>query len=375
MFREREATTLRRNDLVFPLHYISIDNLNVSRREDCHDPKVLDFLRSRQWVDFRILRLKNPESEDVAVKVEAIADAICSALRRAGSHQEALVTQTPSRADPETPKVRQEAEVVADAVLKGPESWAKIPDHELPEAEPIANEEPRRQTAARSPEAAPHGAYQRRWTIGSFVGVLLIGLGLWYWLGAPPIFEPSSHSINPSPPPITPTQTTNAPGPVTQAEAPAAAQKNPAQENIVNLLSPEQGGQLLAAPDESWRKLTSGKEDDYVHYRSGPEAEAVYAFKDKKPATFGKLEILIKGTDEFNPKEIEILAGNDWPDGTFRPVTKCTFMNQLMMEARYQQCGFPETTARFVKIRLLSSFHFNDWANLPQIRLLGRSVQ
>jgi hypothetical protein len=148
-----------------------------------------------------------------------------------------------------------------------------------------------------------------------------------------------------------------------------------AQANVVNLLSPEQGGQLLAAPDESWRKLTSGKEDDFVHIRSGPEAEAVYAFKDKRPATFGKFAILIKGTDAFNPKEIEILAGDDWPDGTFRTVNKCNFMNQLMLEARYQQCVFPETTARYVKIKLLSSFHFNDWANLPQIRLLGWSAQ
>ena len=148
-----------------------------------------------------------------------------------------------------------------------------------------------------------------------------------------------------------------------------------AQENIVNLLSPEQGGQLLAAPDENWRKLTSGKEDDWVSIRSGPEAEAVYAFKDRKPATFGKFAVLIKGTDSFNPKEIEILAGNDWPKGTFRPLVKCTVMNQVMLEARYQQCVFPETTAKYVKIRLLSSFHFNDWANLPQICLLGWLTQ
>jgi hypothetical protein len=148
-----------------------------------------------------------------------------------------------------------------------------------------------------------------------------------------------------------------------------------AQENSVNLLSPEQGGQLLAAPDENWRKLTSGKENDWVSIRSGPEAEAVYAFKDRKPATFGKFAVLIKGADSFNPKEIEILAGNDWPNGTFRPLAKCTVMNQLMLEARYQQCVFPETTAKYVKIRLVSSFHFNDWSNLPQIRLLGRLTQ
>jgi hypothetical protein len=56
-------------------------------------------------------------------------------------------------------------------------------------------------------------------------------------------------------------------------------------------------------------------------------------------------------------------------------LVKCTVMNQLMLEARYQQCVFPETSAKYVKIRLLSSFHFNDWANLPQIRLLGWLTQ
>ena len=82
LFRQREETTLRRNDLIFPLHYMSIDHLNASRPEDCCDPQVFTFLRSRQWIDFRTLRLKNPESEDVAHKLEAMANAICSALRR-----------------------------------------------------------------------------------------------------------------------------------------------------------------------------------------------------------------------------------------------------------------------------------------------------
>jgi hypothetical protein len=31
LFRQREETTLRRNDLIFPLHYISIDDLDASR--------------------------------------------------------------------------------------------------------------------------------------------------------------------------------------------------------------------------------------------------------------------------------------------------------------------------------------------------------
>jgi hypothetical protein len=82
LFRQREAMTLCRNDLIFPLHYISIDHIDASHPEECHDPEVVSFLRSRQWIDFRAFRLKNPENEEVAHKIEAMADAICSALRR-----------------------------------------------------------------------------------------------------------------------------------------------------------------------------------------------------------------------------------------------------------------------------------------------------
>jgi hypothetical protein len=81
LFWEREAA-LRRSDLIFPLYYVGIDDLDASRRDDCHDPEVLSILRSRQWIDFRRQRLKNPDSEDVALSLEAMADAICSALRR-----------------------------------------------------------------------------------------------------------------------------------------------------------------------------------------------------------------------------------------------------------------------------------------------------
>ena len=81
LFREREAT-LGRAELIFPFHYLSVEYLDPTQSEDCHDQEVFAFLRSRQWIDFRSLRLKSPDSEEVALKLEAMADAICQALRR-----------------------------------------------------------------------------------------------------------------------------------------------------------------------------------------------------------------------------------------------------------------------------------------------------
>ena len=119
-FRQREATTLRRNDLIFPLHYISIDDLDALRPDDCHDPEVFDFLRSRQWIDFRKLRLRNPDSEDVALKVEVMADAICSALRRAGRNPD---EEEPAGRRHEPEKIEGRIKVDAKIIHGAPNGW------------------------------------------------------------------------------------------------------------------------------------------------------------------------------------------------------------------------------------------------------------
>ena len=163
------------------------------------------------------------------------------------------------------------------------------------------------------------------------------------------------------------------------AAAPAATSKSATvtSANDINLLAPEEGGQLLAAPSESWRKITSGKEDDWIEIRTGTDADsdAVYAFKDKKPARFHKLAVLISGSNDYNPKEIDVLAGNEGTKGAFASVGKCTLTNRLLFETRYQECELPPTSARYVKLKILSSYHFNAWAHVPQVRLFGRLGQ
>src|ERR1043166_4009032 len=51
-----------------------------------------------------------------------------------------------------------------------------------------------------------------------------------------------------------------------------------------NLLATENGGQLMVAPADTWAQLIDGKEDMVSWFYK--EQEAVYAFKDEKPATF-----------------------------------------------------------------------------------------
>ena len=80
-FRERE-TALGRDDLIFPLHYIDVEDIDPHDPDECHNPRVLTLLRSRQAIDFRALRLRDPASEDVAVRVDDFAVSLRRALRR-----------------------------------------------------------------------------------------------------------------------------------------------------------------------------------------------------------------------------------------------------------------------------------------------------
>jgi hypothetical protein len=173
------------------------------------------------------------------------------------------------------------------------------------------------------------------------------------------------------------TRLESAAAPVAAGSAKSANTVAAASANDINLLAPEEGGQLLAAPGESWRKITSGKEDDWIEIRTGTgaDSDAVYAFKDKKPARFHRLTVLISGSNDYNPKDIDVLAGNEGPKGSFAPVGKCTLTNRLLFETRYQECELPPTTARFVKLKVLSSYHFNAWAHVPQVRLFGQLTQ
>ena len=58
-------------------------------------------------------------------------------------------------------------------------------------------------------------------------------------------------------------------------------------------------GQALVIPNDEWFKPISGKETDYASVSKGQEA--VYAFKDERPAVFSKvpsegwLELKIEG--------------------------------------------------------------------------------
>src|SRR5258705_12420489 len=68
----------------------------------------------------------------------------------------------------------------------------------------------------------------------------------------------------------------------------------------VNLLASGQGGQAIIVPNNEWLKPVTGDGDKTGKVNVGEEA--VYAFRDEKPATFSKFSLLITRTDEHNIK-------------------------------------------------------------------------
>jgi hypothetical protein len=132
------------------------------------------------------------------------------------------------------------------------------------------------------------------------------------------------------------------------------AMQQPVTPSRINLISQKNGGSLLLAPNDGWRAANDGEEKS-----AGNEhvvgAQAVFAFKDEKPATFDTFTVLINASTSNNVKEIELLAGDEGPTGQFRSFAKCTFANAKLMASPYQPCKFPPVTARYLKVKPLSN--------------------
>jgi len=153
------------------------------------------------------------------------------------------------------------------------------------------------------------------------------------------------------------------------ASAPASDPK-PAAATGIDLLSPQNGGTLLAAPNDDWAKLNNGVAERAVPYAG----EGVWGFKDGKPATFDRFEMLIPATDQYNVKEFELFAGDESPTGSFRSIGTFTTENIKFMLAPYQAFSFPPVSAKYLKVALKT-----DWGGgyiaADDFRLFGELAE
>jgi TIR domain len=162
--------------------------------------------------------------------------------------------------------------------------------------------------------------------------------------------------------------------PAMEQQAPSVAKPSPStqsQSSVINLLSPENGGQVIVATNDQWRYTIDGDEKNWRYIDIGVLGGwAVYGFKDDRPAIFDTFKVLILETESWNLKEFELLAGNDSPTGKFESIGKFQTQNIRFFKNPYQEFKFPAVKARYLKVKVISSHGFSSVA-VYEFQLLG----
>lgn len=149
----------------------------------------------------------------------------------------------------------------------------------------------------------------------------------------------------------------------------AAGYAKPAAPNGVDLIAPANGGALVLSPNGEWAKLTDGTPREQARATYG--GEGVWRFKDGKPATFDRIDVLINATGDYNLKQFEVLAGDEGPTGAFRSLGTFTTIDARMVETDgWQSFTLPSTTARFLKVAFKTGF--NSYIAGRGLRLYGK---
>jgi hypothetical protein len=157
-------------------------------------------------------------------------------------------------------------------------------------------------------------------------------------------------------------------------QAPSVAEPAPStrsQSSVINLLSTENSGQVIVATNERWHYAIDGDEKNWHYIDAVPFGGwAVYGFKDDSPAIFDTFKVLILGTESWNLKEFELLAGNDSPTGKFESIGKFQTQNVRFFKNLYQEFRFPKVQAKYFKVKVISSHGFSSVA-VYEFQLLG----
>ncbi len=151
-FHAREIE-LGRDDLIFPLHYIDVDDVDANRAAECCDPAALRLLRSRQIVDFRPLWLRDAESEAIRVKLDEFATSIRRALRRQ------VATPTAAPVSPAAARLTGASDVLSPASQTRSKSASSVA---APTALPIGDATPSPRSPPRPQVPCPPAANRAR---------------------------------------------------------------------------------------------------------------------------------------------------------------------------------------------------------------------
>ena len=211
-------------------------------------------------------------------------------------------------------------------------------------------------------------------------GVIIAGIGLIAVLRQVAFFERkeiqpphTQNSVQSTPSSDTAAAPTK-PAPIVQDEAASVAKPRPStqpESSVINLLSAENGGHVIVATNDRWLYAIDGDEKNWQYIDIGVVGSwAVYGFKDDKPASFDTFKVLILGSESWNLKEFELLAGNDSATGRFESIGKFQTQNIRFFKDPYQEFKFPPVKAKYLKIKVISSHGFSS-VGVYEFQLLG----
>jgi hypothetical protein len=118
-----------------------------------------------------------------------------------------------------------------------------------------------------------------------------------------------------------------------------------------NLLDPEEGGTLVIASEDSWRKVMERRLQSTIIASQG---FAVFAFRNEKPATIDAVGVYVESSDMHNLKEMAVYAADQSETGPFRKIAVLTVPNYRNMRAPFHEFKVEPFTARYVKLELIS---------------------
>ncbi len=137
---------------------------------------------------------------------------------------------------------------------------------------------------------------------------------------------------------------------------PASTRQIQPQSKRINLLATENGGHLVVASSDDWIATIDEKNKDGSQLNYGIDQEAVYAFKDERPAMFDTFTMHIPGTNSNNINEFELLVADDSATEVFRSIGKFHTQNLKLFKTPYQEFKFSPLKAKYLKFRLISTF-------------------
>lgn len=228
-----------------------------------------------------------------------------------------------------------------------------------PRSAAVAGEAPRVVQAARpAPASASTLQTLRTFAFGALVTLAVVG-GYWLYGNADKVAGQPAAANKVAPL----AAASDAAKRVANADPPAAGGAR------VNLLSAEQGGQVLAASSERWKEVIDGKEDTYAWADDG---FGVFGFRDGRTALIDTLTVLVPKQSSNNMRDFELFVGDGAPTGPFQSIGKFSTQNMRMMQDPYQAFSFAPVKAKYVKLQSLRAHDNSTTCQLYEIQLLGR---